>query len=303
MNKPILWVLVGLSGSGKSTIAAEMVKNTFNTIIVSSDSIRKELTGSVEDQSQNEEVFKIFHDRIREGLENKKNVVADATNLTMKSRRAIMMKINGLDVYKVCYIIPKPFEQCKIDNFSREHAVPDDVLDKQIRRFQTPFYEEGFNRIDIHTFEKENALMILDMCNLMKGFDQKNPHHNRTLDEHCNYIYDLFSDYNYPPAFNLGARLHDFGKLYTQTFDEDGIAHYFDHHSVGSYLVLENLNSYILSDYPVAQQVLLDMCFIINYHMVPFGLNSDKSRKRWRERFGSTKYQMLLDFNECDKAR
>lgn len=60
MNKPIMWVLVGLSGSGKSTIATQIANENPNTVIVSSDAIREELTGDYEDQQHNEEVFKIF---------------------------------------------------------------------------------------------------------------------------------------------------------------------------------------------------------------------------------------------------
>lgn len=86
--------MCGLSGSGKSTIATQIANENPNTIIVSSDAIREELTGNYEDQEHNEEVFKIFHNRIRKNLENKKNVIADATNLTMKSRRAILMKVS-----------------------------------------------------------------------------------------------------------------------------------------------------------------------------------------------------------------
>lgn len=151
-------MMCGLSGSGKSTIATQIANENPNTVIVSSDAIREELTGNYEDQEHNEEVFKIFHDRIRKNLENKKNVIADATNLTMKSRRAIMMKVNGLDIRKVCVIIPKPFEQCKIDNLNREHHVPEFVLDKQIRKFQIPFKEEGFDEIIIHKFHNANAM-------------------------------------------------------------------------------------------------------------------------------------------------
>ena len=45
MDKPRLYVLVGLSGSGKSTLAAQLAENDKNTIVVSSDAIREELTG------------------------------------------------------------------------------------------------------------------------------------------------------------------------------------------------------------------------------------------------------------------
>lgn len=121
MSKPILWVMVGLSGSGKSTIAKKIADDYSNTIIISSDNIREELTGNYEDQEHNEEVFNVFHDRIRKNLENKQNVIADATNLTIKSRRSILNKVNGLDIEKICVIIPKPFEKCKEDNLHREH--------------------------------------------------------------------------------------------------------------------------------------------------------------------------------------
>lgn len=119
MNKPRLWIMCGISGSGKSTVAAQIAKENANTVIVSSDSIREELTGNYADQEHNEEVFRIFHDRIRRNLENKRNVIADATNLTLKSRRATMDKINGLDIEKnllyyrktICPVQKRQFKQ------------------------------------------------------------------------------------------------------------------------------------------------------------------------------------------------
>lgn len=39
MNKPKLMLLVGLSGSGKSTIAQKLAEENPNTVIVSSDAI------------------------------------------------------------------------------------------------------------------------------------------------------------------------------------------------------------------------------------------------------------------------
>ena len=49
-------MLVGLPGSGKSTIARQL-NDIYGTIIVSPDIIRKDLTGDMNDQSRNTEVF------------------------------------------------------------------------------------------------------------------------------------------------------------------------------------------------------------------------------------------------------
>ena len=155
MDKPTLWVMVGLSGSGKSSVAKEIAENNSNTIIVSSDSIREELTGDYGDQKNNKEVFKVFHKRIREALENNTNVIADATNITMRSRRAIIENIKGIECRKIAYLILKPFDQCKIDNLNRQHPVPGEVLDKQIRKFQIPFYEEGWSFIKRRDFLRD----------------------------------------------------------------------------------------------------------------------------------------------------
>lgn len=297
-NKPRLIVLVGLPGSGKSSIAKEIAEREENTIIVSSDAIREELTGKVEDQSKNEEVFKIFHKRIREGLENKYNVIADATNITMKSRRAILENSKNLDVIKNCILVVKSVKQCKIDNLHRSHPVPEEVISKMLRRFQIPFNEEGFNDIAIHyTKRAEGRLSMGLMLKQMCGYSQDNPHHTMDLREHCNYTTDLFSKYGYGPKYNTAAMLHDYGKLFCKTVDEDGVAHYYTHGPIGSYLVLENFSWYFTNVF------VLDICFLINYHMLPFAWNSEKTKEEWKKRFGEYKYQMLMDFHECDKAR
>lgn len=296
MNKPTLWVMVGLSGSGKSSVAKEIAENNSNTIIVPLDNIREELTGKVEDQSKNEEVFKVFHKRIREAIENNTNVIADATNITMRSRRAIIENIKGIECRKIAYLIPKPFDQCKIDNLNRQHPVPDEVLDKQIRKFQIPFMEEGFDEGIIHYIHNKNRLDMLKMFDNMEGFNQQNPHHTSTLADHCKNIHESFSKYGYPSKYNLAALFHDYGKLYCKELDDNGIATYYGHDSVGSYMVLENLAEIFYKD-------IADMCFLINYHMMPFDWTTEESKERWKKRFGEYKYQMLLDFHERDKAR
>lgn len=306
MNKPKLFIMIGLSAAGKSTIAKELAKD-YEAVIVSSDSIRKEICGNVSDQSKNEEVFKLFHKRIRKYLHEKRNVIADATNITMKSRRAIINNVKKMDIEIIAYIVPKKIEDCIKDNVEREYIVQEEVIYKQMKRFQIPFLEEGFDKIIVHDFNYDlrYKLYPLEIIEKMTGFDQKNPHHNMYLEDHCDFTYNKFSDLDHPydiykSGFLLGAKIHDFGKLCTQTIDENGIAHYFGHENVGSYCVLTTLYN-PFEEYNT-DVFLLDCCFLINYHMMPFNWNTEKTKNKWKNIFGEEKYNMLLRFHECDKA-
>lgn len=295
MDKPKLYVLVGLSGSGKSTLADEL--HYGGKVIVSSDAIREELTGKVEDQSKNNEVFEIFHQRIRKNLEEGKSVIADATNLMIKSRLAILNTTHGLDVEKICIILAKPFELCWEHNMKREYPVPESVLDKQIRKFQIPFYEEGWDEIRVqneyYLYQSDRTSRLLFA---MMGFDQKNPHHDKDLGTHSVTVMARFSDFGYSESYNLAALFHDVGKLYTQTTGEDGVAHYFGHESFGSYVMLMNL----INRADLDKDTVLERCFLINYHMMPFGWNTEAAQKRWRKIFGEDKYLMLTRLHKCD---
>jgi len=62
-------------------------------------------------------------------------------------------------------------------------------------------------------------------------FDQKNPHHNRTLYEHILCVVD-----NTPPVLEIrmAALLHDIAKPLTFSIDEKGVGHYFNHDKLGA---------------------------------------------------------------------
>ena len=100
--------MVGLQGSGKSTIAEELKDGLENCEIVSSDQIRKEYNHQI----TNDKVFKIYYERARKFLEEGKSVILDATNITMKSRRQVFEQLKGIDCTKCCYIVNTPYEQC-----------------------------------------------------------------------------------------------------------------------------------------------------------------------------------------------
>lgn len=306
MNKPTIWIMVGLSASGKSSIAKNIAEEN-DCKIVSSDSIRGEICdGGVIDQTKNEEVFKIFHKRIREYLLSGKNVIADATNINMRARSSLLQNINKIDCHGIAYIVPKSVEQCIEDNIYKDYPVPHHVIQKQMMNFQIPFLEEGFQEIVIHKFNNRyvNSMFIPDCYEKMRGFDQKNPHHTMDLYNHCQFVEQKFSKmkgYIYT-EYPFAAKIHDIGKLFTQKFDEDGIAHYFQHENVGTYYLLSNIEN-IQAYRNYSDEDMLNILFLVNYHMMPMSWDSDKVKDKWKKRFGEYKYEMLLDFNKCDKAR
>ena len=152
----------------------------------------------------------------------------------------------------------------------------------------------GWSKIIIHDEFKNHVRNLVNEIAYMGDFDQKNPHHTMDLYKHCLNTKKLMKEKGYENPWLGGAMMHDLGKLSTQTFDDLGIAHYFDHHAYGSYFVLSRI--------PQNLEVL-DVCFLINYHMLPFSWESEKTKQRWRKRFGEYKYKILMDFHECDIQR
>jgi predicted kinase len=75
---PTFIMPIGISGSGKSTTLQKFYKD-FE--IVSTDSLRMELTGNISDQSKNSEVYKIAHEKVIDLLTCGISTIFDATNV------------------------------------------------------------------------------------------------------------------------------------------------------------------------------------------------------------------------------
>ena len=69
MNKPILYVMMGLPASGKSTFADEIATSQ-NATIISSDALRKEWYGDENIQGNPAKIFEEMRKRTVSVLEN-----------------------------------------------------------------------------------------------------------------------------------------------------------------------------------------------------------------------------------------
>lgn len=157
MSKPKIILLCGIAGSGKSTYAAKLVQANPNTEIVSSDSIREKVFGDINDQTHNYEIFsKIIPHEIRCGIGWEKDVIVDATNISIKDRSSYIKLARELNVDIECHYIPVDLDNARIQNEGRERKVPDFVLVKHAQKFVVPTVKEGFS--NVYNIRKEEAI-------------------------------------------------------------------------------------------------------------------------------------------------
>lgn len=278
-------VMVGISGSGKTTAAYEVAK-TNNAIVISSDDIRETLLGDVNDQTQNARVFAKMYSEARIWLENGRNVVYDATNLNAKKRKALIRKLREDigEVYCKAIIVCTTPDECHKRNAERDRVVPKEVIDRQLASFQVPSYLEGFNNIEIYTSESEEICTkylnkLFAKARLMK---HDNPHHNDTVSEHCVKVSLSMTGYDNRPKYNSmhvvawTGFYHDIGKVLTKTYDDKGIAHFYNHDNVSSYLILLNNNARYLMT-----KELLEASFAIGNHMKHFSYKDVRKFNAW----------------------
>lgn len=284
------YMLIGIPGSGKSTWAnEEQFKYDKMFRILSSDLIREELFGDASSQQNNSKVFEIMNSRTIDFLGHGCNVCYDATNINRKSRKTILKKIkekfkDSVEIIGVCFITDR--ETCFKNNQNRERKVPDYVIDKMIRNFEIPFLGEGFSDIIFIDNSEHEKINWYDAQESMKGFDQNNPNHHLTLLEHCDrcmeYVVSKNTEYDIQPELSMAAALHDYGKLFTATYDHiKNYTHYYRHENVGAYYILSMLKfpEYI-DKFKVA--------FYVNYHMEPYRLSNatEKKLNYYKNQFG-----------------
>ena len=301
---PIFHMLVGLPGSGKTYYVNKHLKRE-NTTILNSDEIRKILLGSEEAQWGNSIVFNTMNYAAIENLKQGRNVIYDATNINSKRRIALLEQIKKEvkeDIFFVVTILATPYEICVERQQKRERKVPEEVINRMIKNFEVPYYEEGWDGILIENldFNQKSYISAYDFIKKYENYNQNNPHHNLTLGLHVKSAVNRYNElvkYNiikYNDLIEDALYFHDFGKPFCRTTDENGISHYYNHNNVGAYLFLCNFYSLNL-----LEEGRIKVAKLIEWHMLE--LTEKVIRRR---RIENTEYpQMLKIIQECDKYR
>jgi len=153
---PVLWVTVGVPGSGKSTWISTYFRGIPDTVITSTDKFVEEW--ATEQGKTYNEVFTsampLALDRmlgeVRSAVISSKDIVWDQTSTTVVSRaKKLRMVPPHYTKIAVVFPIPAPDELNRRLNSRPGKKIPPEVVQSMIDGFVLPTLSEGFNEIRI----------------------------------------------------------------------------------------------------------------------------------------------------------
>ncbi|MGK5529607.1 polynucleotide kinase-phosphatase [Streptomyces sp. URMC 129] len=154
-----LVVLIGTTGSGKSTFAA---RHFLPTQVVSSDACRGIVADDENDQSATPEAFELLHYIVGKRLAAGRLTVVDATNVQREARRQLVELARAHDVLPVAIVLDVPERVCADRNAARAEraSMPAHVIPRQrreLRRSLRGLEREGFRTVHVLRGEEEVA--------------------------------------------------------------------------------------------------------------------------------------------------
>ncbi|QJS09452.1 polynucleotide kinase-phosphatase [Streptomyces argyrophyllae] len=175
-----LVVLVGASGSGKSTFARRHFKPTE---VISSDFCRGLVADDENDQSASRDAFDVLHYIAGKRLAAGRRTVVDATSVQQDSRRQLIDLAKRYDVLPIAIVLDVPEEVCAERNAARTDRadMPRRVIQRHIRELRRSLRHlerEGFRKVHVlrGTQEVENVTVVTerrynDLTHLTGPFD------------------------------------------------------------------------------------------------------------------------------------
>ncbi|MFB7353520.1 polynucleotide kinase-phosphatase [Streptomyces gardneri] len=161
-----LVVLVGATGSGKSTFARRHFKPTE---IVSSDFCRGLVADDENDQSASKDAFDVLHYITGKRLAAGRLTVVDATNVQQEARRQLVRLAREHDVLPIAIVLDLPEEVCRTRNAGRPDRadMPAHVIQRhrrELRRSLRGLEREGFRKVHVlrSVEEVEEAEVVLE---------------------------------------------------------------------------------------------------------------------------------------------
>ncbi|MAW98057.1 MAG: hypothetical protein CMN72_00005 [Sphingomonas sp.] len=147
MEQPHVVILCGIAGSGKSTWANNNKTDYYH---IEMDKIRDELSKGRSNQSNNSEVLRVAHEKLKCALRERKNVLWDATNYRYDFRKRIIETSVAYGAFTEIIVFQKPLSRLLKDNKSRKHSVPEEAINSMVLKFQMPEIGEAHKLTIMH---------------------------------------------------------------------------------------------------------------------------------------------------------
>ena len=169
-----LYVMVGVPGSGKSTVAKSVAAQKEGTVIVSSDALRKKYFGDesklydkaflepyfeaaeIPEELRNDEkylikaghafIFVTADEMVATYLMMGRDVIYDATNLRRFARTEILKKFNRFRDKAYIVYVDCPLELALQRNVARSRVVPEPVVRAMYANLEVPVPHEAAKR-------------------------------------------------------------------------------------------------------------------------------------------------------------
>ena len=140
-----VYVLCGVPGSGKTTLAYQLAKEC-DGIVHSIDDI-PDAFGNPDIGAR---FSKQWIDNIKADLQNGKSVVCDSLAATSTIRKWIIEEIADFNCEKILCVKVVPIEVCLQRNKERGRKVPDEQIRLTARLLEPPTDDEGWDRIYVY---------------------------------------------------------------------------------------------------------------------------------------------------------
>jgi putative nucleotidyltransferase with HDIG domain len=174
-----------------------------------------------------------------------------------------------------------------------EHISKERIRDELFKILSSDRYYEGIQLLD------EAGMLGIIFPQLMKGkgISQERPGRHHKTDVFTHNMLSLKETPSIDPLVRLATLLHDVGKPYVQSFDEEGLVIFYNHEVAGAKIASEIADSLRLS-----KKQKEKMYTLIRWHMFPVSENlSDSAIRRFIRRVGVENVKDMIDLRIGDR--
>lgn len=144
-KEKVVYCLIGMSGSGKSTFVENLQKKEFHSIISVDKYLEKGKLGYnfIDYDKKVKDAHNQSLVEIKEVIQKRENCIIDMTNLTKESRRKKLSQFPSTTYKKIGIVFLNGEENLMVNLKKRkDKTIPKDVLEKQMATFELPGMDE-----------------------------------------------------------------------------------------------------------------------------------------------------------------